>query len=165
MTPTPDRPDAADPFDLARFVEAQADAYGQVLDELRAGQKQSHWMWFIFPQFAGLGISATAQRYAIRSLAEARAYLRHPLLGARLAECTTIVNGLPKRSAGQIFGAIDEIKFCSSMTLFELVAAPDSVFGSALDKYFAGKRDARSLELIGIAAEAERRALRHPEHR
>lgn len=144
---------AADPYNLERFVAAQADCYGQVLDELRAGQKRSHWMWFIFPQFAGLGFSATSRLYAIGSLDEARAYLSHPLLGARLAECTTIVNQLQGRSARQIFGVIDEIKFGSSMTLFELAAPSNAVFASALEKYFVGRRDTRSLELIRSADE------------
>lgn len=154
MNPKTDPPGAADLYDLVRFVAAQASCYRQVLDELRAGQKHSHWMWFIFPQFAGLGFSETSRLYAIRSLAEARAYLRHPLLGARIEECTRIVNSLQGRSARQIFGTIDEIKFGSSMTLFELAAPSTAVFASALEKYFAGKRDARSQELIEIASAA-----------
>lgn len=154
MNPHTDHP-AADPYDLGRFVAAQAGCYQQVVDELRAGQKRSHWMWFIFPQFAGLGFSETSRLYAIGSLAEARAYLHHPLLGARLAACTAIVNKLQGRSARQIFGVIDEIKFGSSMTLFELAAPSDTIFASALEKYFAGKRDARSQALIRKAAEEQ----------
>jgi uncharacterized protein (DUF1810 family) len=107
-----------DPYDLQRFVAAQAAVYPEVLAELGAGEKRSHWMWFIFPQLAGLGRSATARRYALSSLAEARAYLAHPLLGARLRECTQLVNEVTGRSAAQIFGFPDELKFHSCMTLF-----------------------------------------------
>ncbi len=142
---------AEDPFDLRRFVEAQADSYARALQELRSGRKRSHWMWFVFPQFDGLGSSATTRRYAIRSVAEARAYLRHPVLGARIAECTAIVNGIDGRTAREVFGAPDDLKFRSSMTLFELVSVPDSVFASALEKYFAGVRDSRTLELVRLA--------------
>jgi len=142
-----------DTHDLARFLDAQADAYAQALRELRAGQKRSHWMWFVFPQFDGLGASATSRRYAIKSLEEAREYLRHPVLGRRIAECTEAVNRLHGRSARQIFGPPDDMKFCSSMTLFELASAPNSEFASALDKYFSGKRDARTRELVRLTAE------------
>jgi uncharacterized protein (DUF1810 family) len=141
-----------DPFDLARFLHAQAGVYVQVLDELRAGEKRSHWMWFIFPQFSGLGSSSCSQRYAIKSLAEARAYLEHPVLGPRLVECTRIVNGLQSRSAHQIFGYPDDLKFRSCMTLFEIASGPGSEFTSALVKYFAGERDPRTLELMRLAA-------------
>ena len=144
--------DAADPFALARFVEAQRDCYAQALAELRAGRKASHWMWFVFPQFEGLGMSATSRRYAIRSLAEAQAYLRHEVLGVRLLECTEAVNRLDGRSAHAIFGSPDDMKFRSSMTLFELVAGPASAFAAALDRYFAGERDALTLELVRLAA-------------
>lgn len=132
-----------------RFLDAQADIYAQVLDELRTGRKRSHWMWFVFPQFDGLGLSATSRFYAIKSLDEARDYLRHPVLGARLIECTRIVNTVQGRSAHEIFGSPDDTKFRSSMTLFELVAEPDSEFTVALNKYFAGERDKRTLELVG----------------
>jgi uncharacterized protein (DUF1810 family) len=138
----------SDIFSLERFVDAQADVYAEVLTELQAGEKRSHWMWFIFPQFYGLGTSATSRRYAIRSLEEAREYLRHPLLGPRLAECTTTVNSLQGRSARQIFGDPDDAKFRSSMTLFELAAGPNSVFGSALEKYFSGDRDPKTKSLV-----------------
>lgn len=141
-----------DPFDLVRFVDAQADTYAHAVHELRSGQKRSHWMWFIFPQFDGLGMSATSQRYAIKSLPEAREYIRHPVLGARIAECTSIVNSLQGRSARQIFGTPDDMKFRSSMTLFELASGPDSEFASALEKYFAGERDAKTLELVRLSA-------------
>lgn len=138
---------ANDRFDLARFVAAQDDCYAQALAELRAGRKASHWMWFMFPQFDGLGFSAMSRRYAIRSLDEARAYLDHEILGVRLRECTDAVNQLDGRSAHAIFGSPDDMKFRSSMTLFALAAGPDSAFAAALDKFFAGERDARTLEL------------------
>lgn len=139
-----------DPCDLTRFTEAQADSYSQAVRELRAGRKRSHWMWFVFPQFDGLGASATSRRFAIKSLEEARAYLRHPLLGPRLRECTTIVNGHDGLTARQLFGAPDDTKFRSSMTLFELASGAHSEFAAALEKYFAGQRDARTLELVRL---------------
>ena len=120
--------------------------------ELCAGQKRSHWMWFVFPQFDGLGASATSRRYAIKSLDEARAYLRHPILGPRIVECTIAVNRLEARSARQIFGTPDDLKFCSSMTLFELASGPDSEFASALEKYFSGKRDTQTQKLVRLAS-------------
>lgn len=126
-------------YGLDRYLEAQAGIYPQVLDELRAGRKRSHWMWFVFPQFDGLGVSTTSRFYAIKSLAEAR---------ARLIECTRIVNAVQDRSVHEIFGSPDDLKFRSSMTLFELVAGPDSEFAAALDKYFAGERDDRTLALV-----------------
>ncbi len=147
-----------DPFDLARFVDAQAGIHGQALEELRAGRKRSHWMWFVFPQFAGLGLSLTSRRYAIRSLDEARAYLRHPVLGARLLECTRAVNAHSGRSAHEIFGSPDVMKLCSSMTLFELVAGARSEFAAALGKYFGGRRDEKTLELVRNADAAARPA-------
>jgi uncharacterized protein (DUF1810 family) len=112
-------------------------------------------MWFIFPQFDGLGVSPTSRRYAIRSLDEARAYLRHPLLGARLAECTETVNDLHGRSAREVFGTPDDRKFRSSMTLFELASGPDSPFATALEKYFSGERDVRTIELVRSVSEGE----------
>jgi len=152
VNPEPSGAGSADPFDLARFLEAQAGIYAQALDELRAGQKRSHWMWFVFPQVAGLGASATSRRFAIASLQEAREYLRHPTLGARITECTEVVNRLQGRSARQIFGAIDEMKFRSSMTLFALAGGPASEFAAALQRYFAGEPDIRTVELVGPAA-------------
>lgn len=137
-------------FDLYRFVEAQERVYAEALAELRAGRKQSHWMWFIFPQFDGLGTSAMSQRYAIRSLEEARAYLRHPVLGPRIAECTDAVNAHEERTAHEIFGSPDDRKFRSSMTLFELAAGPDSPFSAALEKYFSGERDGRTIDLTRL---------------
>ncbi|MGH8852997.1 MAG: DUF1810 domain-containing protein [Telluria sp.] len=132
-------------FDLERFVQAQAPVYGRVLDELRAGHKCSHWMWFVFPQIAGLGKSEMAQRYAIVSDDEAAAYLAHPVLGARLRECAAIVAGLDGPTAAQIFGYPDELKFHSSMTLFADVAPDEGVFQACIDKYFDGEPDAETL--------------------
>jgi len=137
-----------DPFNLARFIESQEGIYADAVEELRSGQKRSHWMWFIFPQIDGLGRSATARRYAIKSLNEAREYLRHPVLGARLIECVRTVNGLEGRTALQIFGTPDNMKFCSSMTLFEIAAGQGSVFSAALDKYCSGQRDSATASLV-----------------
>ncbi len=137
-----------DAFDPGRFLEAQAGTYAQALQELHAGQKRSHWMWFVFPQFDGLGMSATSRHFAIRSLEESRAYLHHPVLGPRLVECTKAVNALAGRTVHEIFGSPDDMKFRSSMTLFERVSEAGSVFAVALEKYFAGQRDARTLELV-----------------
>ena len=125
---------------LERFVEAQEGVYPRALAELKAGKKQSHWMWFIFPQIAGLGHSAMAQMYAIASLDEARAYLAHPVLGARLRECCQAVMAVEGKSAHAIFGSPDDLKFRSSLTLFD-TASPNDVFRAALDKYFNGEAD------------------------
>lgn len=143
----------ADPFNLERFARAQQPLYAQVLAELAAGRKGSHWMWFIFPQLAGLGRSATARAYAISAAAEARAYLEHPLLGARLRECTCLVNGLTAVSAAEIFGYPDGLKFRSSMSLFARAAtgADANPFRGALAKYFAGAEDPRTRELLTSA--------------
>ena len=138
-----------DPYKMERFVSAQAPVYGSVLAELRAGRKRSHWMWFVFPQLAGLGHSAMAQRYAIASLDEAAAYLAHPVLGARLRECYSVVAGLDGLSAKQIFGEPDDMKFRSSVTLFAQVAPDKSLFNDCLNKYFAGVPDKTTLALIG----------------
>jgi uncharacterized protein (DUF1810 family) len=129
------------PFNLQRFVEAQDAVYDQVCSELRAARKTSHWMWFIFPQIAGLGFSSMAQRYAISGRAEAAAYLDHPVLGTRLVECTDLVNAVDGRTAHQIFGSPDDVKFRSSMTLFALCAEEPQAFLAALAKYFEGKAD------------------------
>jgi uncharacterized protein (DUF1810 family) len=134
-----------DRFNLERFVEAQELVYDQVRRELRAGRKASHWMWFVFPQIAGLGHSPTSVRFAISSLDEAKAYLAHPLLGARLVECARLALDAEGRSAGEIFGAIDEVKFRSSMTLFARAARGEDVFRRCLDKYFAGAPDDATL--------------------
>lgn len=138
-----------DPFNLERFVEAQKPVYARVLGELRAGQKASHWMWFVFPQIQGLGGSPMAIRYAIASLAEARAYLGHPVLGPRLIECCEILDGLEGRSAEAIFGYPDVLKLRSSLTLFARAAGErDSVFDALLDKYYDGEPDPQTLALI-----------------
>lgn len=137
---------AVDPFDPERFLSAQKDTYLDAIQELRSGQKRTHWMWFIFPQLDGLGTSATARHYGIKNLDEARSYLDHPILGARLVECTTTVNRLQGRTTLQIFGTPDHMKFCSSMTLFEL-AGSRTEFTFALDKYCNG-RDPVTLEVL-----------------
>jgi uncharacterized protein (DUF1810 family) len=137
-----------DPFNLDRFIEAQEPIYPRVVEELRRGCKTSHWMWFIFPQLKGLGRSSIAERYGITSVAEAQAYLQHPTLGARLIECTSLVNGIVGRSAAEIFGGIDRIKFRSSMTLFAEAAAGDHAFQEALSKYFQGEPDRLTLEML-----------------
>jgi uncharacterized protein (DUF1810 family) len=139
-----------DPFDLQRFVDAQADVYEDVHDELHAGRKTSHWMWFVFPQLRGLGHSPMAQHYGIASLDEARAYLAHPLLGERLRECTRLVLGVDGRNARAIFGSPDDFKFRSCMTLFGFAAPDEDVFAQALDRHFGGEPDPRTLELLGI---------------
>ena len=136
-----------DPFDLQRFLDAQSSVYPIVLDELRRGRKQSHWMWFIFPQLAGLGHSAMAQRFAIASRAEAVAYLGHGVLGYRLRECTALVNGIEDRTILEILGSPDNLKFNSSMTLFGAVSS-DPKFAVAITKFYGGKRDQRTLDLL-----------------
>jgi uncharacterized protein (DUF1810 family) len=138
-----------DPFDLERFVDAQAAVYDAVVDELRAGRKRTHWMWFVFPQLLGLGGSPMAARYGITSLDEARAYLHHELLGPRLRECTRLVNQVQDRSVAEIFGSPDDLKLCSSMTLFALAADDNHDFVELLDKYYGGQRDPRTLSELG----------------
>jgi uncharacterized protein (DUF1810 family) len=141
----PTQPDA---FDLDRFVTAQEPVIGRVRDELRRGRKTSHWMWFVFPQIAGLGTSAMSQRFAIRSLDEARAYLAHPVLGPRLVQCVRLLLDVEGKSAHEILGSPDDMKFHSSLTLFAEVAT-DDIFQRALEKYFAGTEDAATLDLLG----------------
>ena len=131
----------SDPYDLQRFVDAQDRVYARVVSELRAGRKTSHWMWFVFPQVAGLGSSSMAQQYAIGSLDEARAYLDHPLLGARLRESARVLVEQSGRSAFDIFGGIDAMKLRSSMTLFAHAAPGEPAFAAVLDRYFDGERD------------------------
>jgi len=133
------------PFDLSRFVEAQEGAYADAIAELRAGAKRSHWMWFVFPQVEGLGTSPMAQRYALSGPDEARAYLAHPVLGARLRECTRAVLAVEGRTLHEIFGSPDDLKFRSSMTLFEIAAGPGSDFSTALDRFCGGVRDPATL--------------------
>ena len=135
-------------FDLDRFVTAQAPVYETVLDELRAGRKRSHWMWFIFPQLAGLGRSATARHFAIASLDEARAYLAHALLGARLRACCALLLALPGDDAYAVFGDPDHLKLRSSLTLFARAASSETVFQDCLDKYFGGQPDTATLDLL-----------------
>ena len=140
-----DESERDDPYDLRRFVEAQEPVYARVLAELRAGRKASHWMWFIFPQIAGLGHSAMARRYAISSRSEASAYLDHPVLGPRLRECTRLVNAIEGRSAHEIFGSPDDVKFRSCMTLFAEVTVDNDAFDAALRRFFDGERDPATL--------------------
>ena len=135
-----------DPYDLKRFLEAQDPMYERVCAELRMERKESHWMWFIFPQLRGLGSSQTAIRYGISSRQEAEAYLEHPVLGPRLRECTSLVNLIEGRSIDQIFGYPDDLKFRSSMTLFANVASDNQIFKQALQKYFGGEPDPLTLD-------------------
>ena len=137
-----------DPSGLDRFVVAQDTVLDQVRRELDEGRKRTHWMWFVFPQLAGLGQSPTARRYAIASIGEARAYLAHPVLGPRLIECTDAVNRLEDRSAHEIFGRPDDLKFHSSMTLFAHATGEPSSFQAALGKYFGGQDDEATLRLL-----------------
>ena len=136
-------------FDLQRFVQAQDPVMAQVEEELRRGRKQTHWMWFVFPQIAGLGHSPTARHYAIASRAEAAAYLAHPVLGPRLARCTELVTAVAGRTAHQLFGSPDDLKFHSSMTLFALVQPGSAVFQRALDQYFDGQPDQGTVQRLG----------------
>lgn len=136
---------ASDPFDLQRFLDAQARVYHTVLDELRAGRKRSHWIWFVFPQVSGLGSSPTAARYAIASLDEARAYLDHDVLGPRLRECARLVNEVEGRSIREIFGSPDDLKVRSSMTLFARATDDNREFLAVLKKYYGGEEDPRTV--------------------
>ena len=137
-----------DPFDLQRFVDAQNPLFEQVGSELRAGRKRSHWMWFVFPQLAGLGRSGTAMKFALRSRAEAEAYLLHPLLGPRLRECVALVNSIEDASVEDILGYPDHLKFRSSLTLFAHATDDNEVFLKALKKYFGGEFDPLTLQLL-----------------
>ena len=139
-----------DPFDLQRFVDAQAPVYDAVVDELRAGRKRSHWMWFVFPQLRGLGSSPTAVHYGIASLDEAHAYLDHDLLGPRLRECVDLVNQVQGRSAGEIFGWPDDLKLRSSMTLFARAADDNQDFLALLDKYYGGEQDPQTVARLTV---------------
>lgn len=138
-----------DAYNLSRFVDAQQNSYRNALAELQAGRKQSHWMWFIFPQIDGLGHSATAKYYAIKSREEARQYLNHPVLGKRLLECAAALLSLESRSAEEIFGYPDDVKLKSAMTLFAAVAS-EPVFTEVLDKYYSGQRDTATLRLLEL---------------
>jgi uncharacterized protein (DUF1810 family) len=138
----------ADPHDLDRFLVAQQPVIGAVRDELRLGRKASHWMWFVFPQLAGLGRSAMAQHYAIGSVEEARAFLDHPVLGSRLVECVELVLAVEGRTAHDIFGSPDDMKLRSCLTLFDAIDR-NGVFARALERYFEGKPDRATLDLLG----------------
>lgn len=142
-----------DPYDLSRFLEAQAPDYERALAEIRRGRKASHWMWYVFPQFRGLGRSAMAQTYAIGSVGEARAYLAHPILGPRLVECCAAVLAVSGRSAHEIFGSPDDLKLRSCATLFAAISPEGSIFRQVIDKDFGGKED-----------ESTRRLMREEEH-
>jgi uncharacterized protein (DUF1810 family) len=138
---------SGDPYDLERFVRAQATDYDQALSELREGHKRSHWMWYIFPQIVGLGLSPMSRQYAIKSAAEARAYLDHPVLGPRLRECATAVYGISGRAAFEVFGAPDDMKLRSCATLFASVSG-GGIFEQLIQKYFAGQYDEKTLETL-----------------
>jgi uncharacterized protein (DUF1810 family) len=138
-----------DPFNLDRFVQAQASAYPAALAEISWGRKTSHWMWFVLPQLAALGRSPTAKFYGLASLEEARAYLAHPVLGPRLLEISSVAAGLDAGSAQRIFGSPDDLKFRSCMTLFEAAAPDEPVFSANLSRYFAGERDPLTLQALG----------------
>lgn len=142
-----------DRYDLNRFVQAQEDDYDRALSEVKSGRKRSHWMWYIFPQFDGLGFSPTSQRYSIKSIAEAQAYLSHPVLGPRLIACVEAALAVEGRSAYEIFGSPDDMKLKSCATLFASVAPAGSVFDQLLDKFFQGDRDRKTLRLLDAAGE------------
>jgi uncharacterized protein (DUF1810 family) len=146
---------ANDPHDLSRFVRAQEDDYKQALAEIRSGLKRSHWMWYVFPQFDGLGFSSTSRQYSIKSVSEAEAYLSHPILGPRLVECAEAALGVEGRSASEIFRSPDDLKLRSCATLFASVSPAGSVFERLLVKYFQGRRDAKTLDLMGRSPKAE----------
>ncbi|WP_432561226.1 DUF1810 domain-containing protein [Kineococcus sp. SYSU DK003] len=141
-----------DPFDLERFLDAQSSSYEQATAELRAGRKTSHWMWWTFPQIAGLGRSSTSQRYAISGLDEARAYLAHPALGDRLRECARILLDLPDKDAVAVFGDVDATKLRSSMTLFAATDPDEPTFSAVLEEYFGGERDAATTDRLADVA-------------
>jgi uncharacterized protein (DUF1810 family) len=147
-----------DEHELNRFIQAQADSYTQALSELREGQKRSHWMWYIFPQIHGLGRSATARHYAIKSRGEALDYLQHAILGARLRECAKALLAVEGKTAHQILGSPDDLKLKSSMTLFDAVAEGEPVFSRVLDKYYDGEKDSATLEILSSDSQKQDRA-------
>jgi uncharacterized protein (DUF1810 family) len=149
MTQGDNTSESSDPYDLNRFISAQEGVYDRALAELRDGQKRSHWMWYLFPQIEGLGHSPTTRHYSIKSLEEARQYLVHPVLGPRLKECVEAVLAVQGQTAADIFGHPDVWKLQSSMTLFALVSDPGSIFDQVLDKYYEGKRDSKTLQIVG----------------
>lgn len=140
----------ADPYDLGRFLRAQEADFARALSEIKSGRKQTHWMWYIFPQFAGLGFSSTSQHYSIKSIEEAKAYLDHPVLGPRLLECAEAALAVQGRSAPEIFGSPDDMKLRSCATLFASVSPRGSVFERLLEKYYGGERDDKTLRLVGV---------------
>ncbi len=142
-----------DPYELSRFVRAQKHVYADALSEITNGRKRTHWMWFVFPQLAGLGVSATSERYAIATVDEARAYLDHPILGPRLLECSESLLRVEGRSATAILGTPDDLKLRSCATLFASVSPPGSVFDRVLEKYYGGARDPKTLRLLGMAGQ------------
>lgn len=142
-----------DSYDLDRFVQAQAHDFEIALAEITGGRKRSHWMWYIFPQFAGLGVSAMSQRYAIKSVAEANAYLNHSILGPRLIRCCETLLTINGRSAHEIFDSPDDMKLQSCATLFASITPADSVFARVLEQYFSGQRDRRTLDLLSVTTE------------
>ena len=141
----------SDPYDLTRFVSAQEQSYQEALSELERGRKQSHWMWYVFPQFDGLGTSPMSMRYSIKSSAEARAYLEHPVLGPRLVECAEAMLAVDGKSARAILGSPDDMKLKSCATLFAQISPSGSVFERLLDKFYYGERDAATLRLLSAA--------------
>jgi uncharacterized protein (DUF1810 family) len=141
-------PKTNDPFDLSRFLEPQEDDYAQVLSEIKDGQKRTHWMWYIFPQLDGLGFSSMAQRYSIKSIEEAQAFLDHPILGSRLLECAEAVIAVEERSITEVFGSTDALKLRSCATLFALLSPSGSVFHRILEKYYYGERDDKTLRIF-----------------
>lgn len=143
---------SSDPYDLRRFVEAQEHAYERALAEVRSGRKRTHWIWYIFPQIDGLGFSPTAKKYAIKSADEARAYLQHPVLGPRLLECAEAVVRIEGRTAAEIFGTPDDLKLRSCATLFACFLPRPSVFDRLIDKFYQGRRDNKTQQLLGIVA-------------
>ena len=153
MTFSNDPRSSDDPYDLTRFVRAQENDYEQTLSEIRGGKKRTHWMWCIFPQLDGLAFSSTSKHYSIKSVAEAKAYLDHPILGPRLLECAEAVVGVEGQSATEIFGSPDDLKLRSCATLFACVSPPGSVFDRLLVTYYRGERDGKTLQLLGMTRE------------
>jgi uncharacterized protein (DUF1810 family) len=148
MTTASNPRDTDDPFELSRFLDAQDGEYSGILAEIQSGRKRSHWMWYVFPQIDGLAFSSTSQRFAIKSIDEAQAYLKHPILGARLLECAKAVVEIEGRSVAEIFGSPDDLKLRSSATLFAAVSEAGSVFERILEKYYHGERDERTVERL-----------------
>lgn len=145
--------EALDPHDLKRFLKAQEEDYPIALSEIKSGRKRSHWMWYIFPQYEGLGFSTMSMRYSIKSVSEAKAYLKHPVLGQRLTECFEAALGVEGKSAHEIFGSPDDMKLRSCATLFAFVSPEGSVFERLLGKYFKGEPDCKTLRLLGVSCE------------